>query len=56
MAEGETLSFETHRNQSGKYWCSAENGLTSTINSSAMLDVLCMYKMKLFFFNVSSVV
>ena len=49
VAEGETLSFETHRNQTGKYWCSAENGLNSTINSSAMLDVLCMYKMKLFF-------
>ena len=41
MAKGDTLSFETNRNQSGKYWCSAENGLNSTVNASAILDVQC---------------
>ena len=41
VARGETLSFETNRNQSGKYWCLAENGLNSTVNASANLDVQC---------------
>ena len=41
VAEGETLSFETKRNQSGKYWCLAENGFNSTANASAILDVQC---------------
>ena len=41
VAEGKTLSFETNRNQSGKYWCLAENGLNSTVNASATLDVQC---------------
>ena len=43
MARGETLSFETNRNQSGKYWCLAENGLNSTVNASAHLNVQCKY-------------
>lgn len=43
MAHGETLTFKTNRTQSGKYWCSAENGLNSTVNASAGLDVLCKY-------------
>ena len=42
VAEGETLSFETNRNQSGKYWCLADNGLNSTVDTSATLNVLCM--------------
>ena len=42
MAKGETaLSFETNRNQSGKYWCLADNGLGVKINASALLDVQC---------------
>ena len=43
MAEGETLSFDTNRNQSGKYWCSADNGLSVVVNASANLDVQCKY-------------
>ena len=38
---GNILSFETNRNQSGKYWCSAGNGLNVIVNASADLDVLC---------------
>ena len=43
LTEGETLSFEANRNQSGEYWCSAENGLSVTVNASAHLDVQCKY-------------
>lgn len=41
METGDTLSFETKRNYSGKYWCLADNGLNSTANASAYLDVQC---------------
>ena len=42
VASGNTLSFiNTNRNQSGKYWCLAENGLNLTANASADLDVQC---------------
>ena len=41
VAHGETLNFETNRNQSGKYWCSVENGLGITVNASAVLNVQC---------------
>ena len=42
VASGDTLSFiNTNRNQSGKYWCLAENGLNLTVNASADLDVQC---------------
>ena len=44
MAEGDTLSFKTNRTQSGKYWCSAENGVKSAVNASANLDVQCKYR------------
>lgn len=40
VGSGDTLSFETNRNQTGKYWCSVENGL-DVVNASADLDVLC---------------
>ena len=45
--EGNTLNFEALRNQSGKYWCVAENGLNKTVNTSAYLDVQCEYDMVL---------
>ena len=45
LTEGETLSFEANRNQSGEYWCSAENGLSVTVNDSAHLDVQCKYSL-----------
>lgn len=41
VAEGESLSFETNKNHSGKYLCIAENGLNSTASASANLDVQC---------------
>ena len=45
VATGDTLSFETNKNHSGKYWCLAENGLNSTVNASAYLDVQCECKL-----------
>ena len=41
VAKGNMLVFETNRTQSGEYWCSADNGLNSTVNASANLDVHC---------------
>ena len=38
---GDTLSFIADRNQSGKYWCLADNGLGLVIKASASLDVQC---------------
>ena len=46
VGSGDTLSFETNRNQTGKYWCSVENGL-DVVNASADLDVLCKWIVKL---------
>ena len=43
VAEGHTLSFETNRNDSGKYWCLATNGLGDTINTTVNLDVQCKF-------------
>ena len=43
VGQGDTLSFEINRNDSGKYWCLADNGLNSTANASANLDVQCKY-------------
>ena len=39
---GNTLSFETSKNQSGEYWCSASNDV-KTVNISFILDVQCTY-------------
>ena len=43
VGTGDTLSFEAFRNQSGEYWCSADNGLDKTVNASASLVVECKY-------------
>jgi len=43
VLEGDPLSLEAFRNQSGEYWCLAENGLNKTVNASAYLDVQCKY-------------
>ena len=48
MTQGDQLIFETNRNQTGKYWCLAENGLNSTVNASASLDVQCKYMIQLY--------
>ena len=44
LNQGDTLTFKVNRNQSGKYWCSADNGLNITVNASANLSVLCKYQ------------
>ena len=44
VAEGDTLIFEANRTQSGKYWCSADNGLDKAANTSAYLNVHCKYQ------------
>ena len=43
VGKGNTMSFKANRTHWGKYWCSAENGLNSTANASANLDVQCKY-------------
>ena len=40
---GETLSFEARKNNSGVYWCSAENGIDKSINTRVFLDVQCKF-------------
>ena len=44
VAHGDTLSFSANKSDSGKYWCSAENGLGLAINTSASLDVQCKFE------------
>ena len=44
VGTGDTLSFPVFRNQSGYYWCSADNGLNVTVNARAYLNVHCEYK------------
>ena len=44
VGEGDPLGFDTKRNDSGEYWCSAENGLDVYINTSVYLDVQCKWK------------
>ncbi|XP_020606806.1 roundabout homolog 1-like [Orbicella faveolata] len=39
VGTGEVLKFLTFKNNSGKYWCSADNGLGLPINTSADLNV-----------------
>ena len=41
VGTGNILTLETKRNNSGKYWCTAENGLDMQINASANLNVQC---------------
>ena len=45
VAIGERLSFEANRNNSGKYWCSVDNGLSAAVNASANLDVQCKFEL-----------
>lgn len=35
------LSFIAKRSDSGTYWCTADNGVGVTVNTSAYLDVQC---------------
>ena len=50
VGTGQTLTLETHRNQYGEYWCSAENGVGLAINASAYLDVQCKCNENFFYF------
>ena len=43
MGEGDSLRFKANRTNSGKYWCLAENGFSTTVNASAFLNVQCKY-------------
>ena len=43
VGNGDILSFKAKRSDSGKYWCTAENGLDVTVNASAYLDVQCKF-------------
>ena len=43
VVSGDTLSFETNRTLSGKYWCTAENGLKPAVNANANINVQCKY-------------
>ena len=44
VSSGDTFKFVANRNDSGQYWCTAENGLNVVINVSASLDVQCKLK------------
>jgi len=46
VTTGNTLTLQAKKDLSGKYWCSADNGLNSTVNASAYLDVLCKYMIR----------
>lgn len=41
VASGDTLTFTANRNQSGQYWCSAENIFNETARASGNLEVHC---------------
>ena len=43
VGNGETLSFETLKDHSGEYWCTADNGFSDTASASAYLNVQCKY-------------
>ena len=43
VGHGDNLNFNVSRNHSGKYWCTADNGLDVNINASALLDVQCKF-------------
>ena len=43
IGTGVALKFLAFKNHTGKYWCSADNGLGLPINSSADLNVQCKY-------------
>ena len=39
--QGQELNLQATRELSGKYWCSVQNGLGISVNTSAELDVQC---------------
>lgn len=41
VGRGETLALYANRNQSGEYWCTADNGFEPAVNATAYLDVQC---------------
>ena len=49
MGNEEILSIKAKRSDSGKYWCTAENGLDVTANAGAYLDVQCKLFIALYY-------
>ena len=43
VGSGYMLTITAYKNQSGKYWCSAYNGLGERVNASANLNVQCEF-------------
>ena len=43
VGEEDTLFFVTKRNDSGRYWCLADNGFNATVKAIAYLNVQCEY-------------
>lgn len=48
LASGNTFKFTARKNDSGEYFCSAENGVELAINASAHLDVQCKFYLVVF--------
>ena len=44
VGEEDALSFITKRNDSGRYWCLADNGFNATVKAIAYLNVKCELK------------
>ena len=43
VGEEDALSFVTKKNDSGRYWCLADNGFNATVKAIAYLNVKCEY-------------
>ena len=43
---GNDLRFEVTRDESGKYWCLADNGIETKIETTFLLDVQCKCSIK----------
>ena len=41
VGNGQELTFGAIRDDSGQYWCIAENGLNATVTAAAYLNVQC---------------
>lgn len=48
LASGNTFKFRARKNDSGEYFCLAENGVELAINASAHLDVQCKFYLVVF--------
>lgn len=46
VSEGNTLNLKATRNQTGEYWCWADNGIGKAVKTGVHLDVQCKYHNK----------